>query len=292
MPETDFIDEIAPEPDVKELEAETPPPVEEAPPPVDPPVEKKTDEEKLPDEEKTSVPLPALQEERTRRQDLQQQLTESNERVGKIEALFERFRAEQVPPEKQIPSYEDDPEANLLGTLEETQTRLRELEQDKQQRTERDSQLDEGRVFIDRYAQSVNVFAEKNPDFHDAYKFGTAAVIEDLKARGYDDPVERENVLKYEEGMMIGRAMKAGKDPAEVIYNYARSRGYAKKAADEEEDTLARLVKGAEAAETLSGAGGETKGAMTLSRLSDLADEDPEEFDKQWDIMRRKGLLG
>ena len=99
MPETDFIDEIAPEPDVKELEAETPPPVEEAPPPVDPPVEKKTDEEKLPDEEKTSVPLPALQEERTRRQDLQQQLTESNERVGKIEALFERFRAEQVPPE-------------------------------------------------------------------------------------------------------------------------------------------------------------------------------------------------
>jgi len=98
-----------------------------------------------------------------------------------------------------------------------------------------------------------------------------------------------------EEGQLVGRALRAGKNPAQVVYEFAQHRGYkpnGEAKPSEEGDKLERFKAGAEASKSLSGAGAKSEGTMTLERLAELADSDPAAFDREWDKAKQKGLLG
>ena len=149
--------------------------------------------------------------------------------------------------------------------------------------------------FLGQYAASAREFSAGHADFDDAYAYLNKSVDDELKMRGFDDPAERANVLHYEEGQLAKRAFAAGKNPAEVIYDFAKHRGYTASGAneeDDEDDKLARLKEGAEASKSLAGPGAKGEGAVTLERLSELADSDPAAFDREWEKAKRSGLLG
>ena len=237
-----------------------------------------------------TVPLAALHEARARAKELNAELQGTRERMARMEALFERFQQDSTrasaPKET---TYEEDPAMYLRQNMATMQQRLDAVEADGKQQRGASQQAGQVQVVLDRYAAAVRSFSQTHEDFNDAYTFLGKAVDADLQARGYTDPVERAKVMQYEEGFMVGRAISGGADPAELLYNYAKSRGY-KVGGDE--NKIVRLQKGADAAKSLGGLKGGTAGEVTLQKLSELADGDPAEFDKEWAKAKRSGLLG
>lgn len=252
-----------------------------------------------------TVPHEALHEERERRKESDKKLDEMATKVTRMEALQERGRQERAEAERAaalesgaagIPDYEEDPVGHLLATISIHQEKLDGLTMADGQRNEREAAAGQEHHLLELYANSVRSFSEDNADFNDAYTFLAKSVDKELQARGITDPGERENALQYEEGQLVGRALNGGKNPAELIYNLAVHRGYAKLsgtdgdgAGSTGEDRIDTLTEGARKATTLSG-GGKTDPPVTLARLAAMPDDDPE-FDKLWDKARAQGLL-
>lgn len=231
-----------------------------------------------------TVPLPELLNERARRQELQAELRETRDKITRMETVFERFQKEHTPAKgaDAIPNYDDDPEGNLRGTIAALEQRLGKFEEAEKGREQKSTAQATEQQLLEQYAGSVRAFSKETPDFSDAYEFLAETRDADLKALGYDDPAERENAIKYEEGLIVGRALHRKQDPAKILYEYAKQRGY-KPGDKDDEDKLDRLQKGGDAAKSLAKNKGKTTGEMTLQRLTELADDDPEAFDREWD---------
>ena len=237
------------------------------------------------------IPLAALREERTKRQTLQARLDETIGKMGKMEEMFGKFQAEAKPKEPPVPTYEEDAGGHLLGRMTSMQERLDKFESRAEQTDQERDQAGQQQQLLNQYEAAVSAFSSRQLDFQEAYTFLGHSIDADLQARGYDDPTERRQIVLFEEGQIVGRMLKQGRDPAEQIYNYAKARGYQPRAVSDE-DKLARLQKGQKASTSLAGPGGRTEVPVTLERLAELADSDPKEFDKQWEKARRSGLLG
>tara|TARA_R100000306_G_C4345685_1_gene127536 strand:- start:30 stop:845 length:816 start_codon:yes stop_codon:yes gene_type:complete len=271
MDEQNVIDEIAGEEDTVE-ESQAP--------------EEASQEVEAKEEAKT-VPLTALQEARHETREFRDQLQQANQRMARMETVFDQFRgqASAQEPVEVPPSYDDDPD----GYLRNLGNRVDAAEQRVVEQQHRDQASNQEQQFLNQYAASVRTFSNENPDFQDAYAYLAKTIDEELKIRGITDPTERANVIQYEEGRMVGRAMHEGRNPAQTVYDFARHRGYTPNG--QEDGKLDQLKKGAEASKSLSGAG-KSEGSITLSRLSELADTDPEAFDREFEKAKRQGLLG
>lgn len=280
MSNTDIVDEIAGEeeaiePDVEEVEAETPEGEETEP-----------EKEEQPKERESNVPLAALQEERSRRQELQREIQEQRDKITRMEALWERTQQERAQAGRPTtPNPDEDPDGYYRAKIAELETELNGIKGQGQQRQEQEEQARQSQQLIERYASDVRRFAAETADFNDAYTFLYREADKDLQARGVTDPEMRSAILQQEEGQIVGLALREGRSPAEAIYGYAKYRGYK---AGNGENRLDALQKGAAAAKSLSGSKGRTEGTITLERLAEL---DGEEFDKAWNEAHRKGIL-
>ena len=152
-----------------------------------------------------TVPIGALHEARAANKELKAEIAATGDKITRMEALFERFQTEAKAPQADgLPDYEEDPVGHLHGKIEALQDKLdgfekrdtegRDLTQAKDTADARENAL------LERYAASIRTFTASTPDFQVAYDFLAKTIDADLIARGYDDPVERSNVIQYEEG--------------------------------------------------------------------------------------------
>src|SRR5262245_44479545 len=105
--------------------------------------------------------------------------------------------------------------------------------------------------------------------------------------------------LMHQDAMHIAnRAFALGVSPGALYYQAAKGRGYVTPKAQTQTPAarangkIAAAQRGQKASLTISG--GETRkgeNEMSLTDLSDLWLEDPDEFDKQWEVMKRAGKL-
>ena len=228
------------------------------------------------------VPHAALHESRMETRELR-------DKVTKMEALWTDFQRRSAAPKAEAPTYDEDPLAFTKSALDRANERLAALEGKTGEREKQDSAQRTEQQLLDQYTGFIREFSKTTPEFNKAYAFLANSLDEDLKARGYDDPQDRKKAIEYEEGLMVGRAMAAKKNPAELVWNYAKARGYK---TGTEENKLERLTKGQEAAKSLGGAKASGEAELTLEALSKLADEDPKAFDREWAKARKRGLLG
>lgn len=252
-------------------------------------------------EDDRRVPLAALHEARNEARALKEEIErlrrdqdDAKSRQQKIDEVLAQLRKEREQPEKTapaIPKFEEDPDGFYKGTIEQLRSELAEIKNQGQQRQQVEEQSQESQQLLERYAASVRQFKSTARDWDDAYQFLGQAIDKDLEARGYDDPMERARMIQYEEGAMVGRALKAGKSPAEIIYNYAKTKGW-KGAQVTDENKIERIQKGAKAAKSLSGPKGSGEAPMNLERLLELAKTDPQAFDREWAKAERQGILG
>lgn len=215
------------------------------------------------------VPHAALHEERRKRQQLEQELAE-----------FRKFK-EQIDAEKAktaIPDVNADPVGHFKAATDLTKQELTELrEKLARQEQEKLQQGNEERFKLTVVAHERD-FTKSTPDYFEAMAHLRDTRDQELRFYGVMDEAERAQILHREALGLAWHAMQTGENPAKRAYEMAKFRGYKPK--QKAEDKIETLQKGAQAAKSLSGKGGEGSAAMSPEALLEMDDA---EFDKHFD---------
>lgn len=231
-----------------------------------------------------TVPYGALAEERARRKGLQRELQEAHEaRVllqGRLDVLHElaqqQGRPQTVHRVEGAPG-DQDPDSATGGAQPEPVRGIDAIGND---------------AFRTQVLQSVRSYARERPDFLAAYQHAREARVAELSALGYG--AEEALAITFDDELeVIRNAYATGRNPAQVIYDYAIQRGYqAGQAGGEppargqtplhrpvsggmsEADKVALAARGQAGSKSLSSTGGGSVGTLTLEALAGLSDEE------------------
>lgn len=229
-----------------------------------------------------TVPYGALAEERARRKELQRELQNAagaQQRLqGRLDLLHEMAR-------QHAALSADDTSEPLVGPSEPQ--REPHVEPPSMAETEAQAQADA--VFQTQVMQSVREVLRDRPDFLAAYQHARQARVSELCALGYA-PQEALEITFDNEREVIRNAYANGRNPASVIYDYARRRGYGGATAPggsngaqavssgrgilSEAEKIALAARGQAASKSLSAAGGGSAGTLTLDALAGMSDEE------------------
>lgn len=240
----------------------------------------------------------ALAAERGRRRETERQLRE---------ALASRDVAPRLATTRRTdPDAEIDPEADPLGALKQMRAKIAAYEtaaaldeQTDAQRQAREAQI--GRV-EDAFQEHEADFRDEHPDYDDAAKHYAVSRAQELMKFGLD-PAKIQPMLREEFANLAATAIRARKNPAAVVYELAKGRGYGAAAAEpakviadpvkEVKDTgkLADLVRGQRATSPLSSAGGRAPAeldAATIGNISIRSKEGKDAFEKAFDKLEQQ----
>lgn len=238
------------------------------------------------------VPLPALQEERQRRKELQERLEAvERQRVADMAKLDERLRilqGAQQPAQPAQPETTDDAVRRLDGTVQEVAQRLQAEEHH--------------RALTARYQAAAGEFSAKTPDFQAAYTHLMNVRSAELAAAGVP-PDQIPMWIQRGELNMAAQALQQGINPAERAYGIAKALGYRPAEAQSAAATpspapssspapaqpdaaaqLATIAGGRDASASLAAAGGSpAAGTLTLETLLKMDDDEFARLDpKKW----------
>lgn len=203
--EAEVIKAAEPEPAPEPIKAEPAPVVETVkaePEPAPVKAEQPAPEEKY-------VPLKALHETRN-------ELNEYKRKLADLEARFNN------PPPPQEQYEEPDPEQDPIGALKYTRQQLADFQ--------RAQQAQQQETYVAQaYAASAQQFAAQTDDFRDAYNYAIQSRANELAALGAPQD-QIPNLIRQEELQIAATALQQGRNPAEVIYNFAKARNYVKAA--------------------------------------------------------------
>lgn len=224
------------------------------------------------------VPVRTLIEERRARQAAEARADtvarQVAELTAKIEALTKKPEVEPDPQEQPLEHLQhklgklEKTDAEILKTLEETRAANR------------------AQQFHAQVAAMEAAFAKEHADYYEAHKFLVAARLKDCELMGLDSATT-ERLIADEAQWMIGKALAARRNPAEVVYGMAKARGFAAapaaapaaKSANPAAATLKEVAKNIREATTLANAPG--KGAPPAEPDRDaIAALDDDAFDK------------
>lgn len=238
------------------------------------------------------VPLAALHKEREKRRAVDSELMTQREKVARADErlaiLNEMFGANgKTAPNAQAARPEADeiidPEKDIFGAFKQAMKKIETLNQ-KLDETRSTTQAKEAqRTVAEVYKSDVSRFAQETPDFTDAYQSLVAGRHRELEAMGVSDKLAREAVIAKEAAGIVNQAVAARQSPAQLLYNLAIARGYAKPAAapagatppnaaaQAPADKIDQIARGQRVAgASLSGAGGTSGEGLTVAALADM----------------------
>jgi hypothetical protein len=241
------------------------------------------------------VPLAALHEERTKRQELEQRTREqqalidkANERLAKLFEAQQQVQQPQQTPQEAVPAFTDDPEAafnHVQRQLAETQRQMQEYVQNfSQQQAQQQQHV--------QLAQQVSVqeaqFTQSVPDYPTAADYFYQRKVAEYQAFTGDELAAKQQVAKDYQGI-AQLAQRLGKNPAELMYNAAKAMGYVP-GQQQRAPQGGNLPKSPPT--SLANAHGSTrapdeKGAITAADIANMSEK---EFDDFFNGMARKGI--
>jgi len=228
------------------------------------------------------VPLRKLQEEVNARRELErknQELAEQFARADeRLRMLFQAQQPEQ-PKAPAVPDPKDDP----IGFMEWQKSEVERLATEQRQQQEVYQQQAQINAIDTAYKQSWAVFNTEKPDALDAYQHFVNVTAAYLEMQGV--PQQQINdLVQNEERKITVAAMQRGMNPAELIYEKAKTFGYQPKAAAVDETAkkaeadIDRRQKAAVASKSLSSAGGSKANTPSAMDLANMSEEEFEEF--------------
>jgi hypothetical protein len=251
------------------------------------------------------VPIHALHKERAGHKATKEALNQSQvkfaraeERMNMLLELAQSGQFNQQPgakPEAAKPkSPMDEPDIDVaedfVGALDQQKRRMAYLQKTMvEERTQRETQHTEAQVRT-AYLNDAKQFVAKEAAFPAAYKHVVSARHAQLKAVGVEDEGQRNAMIAQEERDLVHQAFKAGKSPAQVLWDYALGSGFVKPSGtpqpsaqpntDQHAANVAKIAaqkKGQAASASLSGVGGSPR-SLTLAQIADMDDEDFSKF--------------
>lgn len=272
----------------------------------------------------------ALRADRAEKQLLAQRLSNYDDFIKQIrENRGQKQEPERKEPEQpKIPSIDEDPVGHFQAQVTMLQQQIERLTQGTQQTHQQlQAQTEEQRFWGDVERSEVaeraasptfTVTVEGKPtqvsDYDLACQHLESMRVAELETMLPDESPHaiayaqklgapsvaavRAYMLNQDRIAVARHAMAINMSPAKLYYSLAKQRGYqppTQAAAQQQrgKQQIAAQKAGAKAAVTISGgSGGGSKEMNSLSDLTDLYAEDPDEFDKQWEKMRAAGRLG
>ena len=281
---------------------------EQAPEPETPfSLEQESPEPQLEQQHTKHVPLSALQEERQRRQEYQQELDRERQRAAQMEQRFqqmvERMQAAQppVPREEPIPAFEEDPAAHVAAVTRKYEQEMAELRQFKEQQVQLSHQQAQQYQLMQAVQSHEAAFMQATPDYADTTNAYTQRRLAEYTALGLDDVSAKQQIARDFQGMAMF-ALQRGQNPAEALYKAARAAGIAPAAQNPSQapapaQQAPRAPNGqfpkAPVATSLSNVSGAPQqpdegGALTLEKIASMSDK---EFDAVWRQMERGQIV-
>lgn len=243
------------------------------------------------DPSERTVPHGALHEERQKRKALEKRAAEYEARMAKMERAWEEAQKRLQPAEDapKAPDFDTDPAGWLKHQLETTGKTVQQLQQEREAETKLRQQQAQEQQFIARVQADEAEFTKEQPDYPEAVTW-----LRDKRIRMFElagmSPQEAAQAVYGESIYYAQNAIRSGRNPGEVFYGLAREMGYSgpKPKQNDAAARIEKLQKGQERSSRMS-SGGESAENITLAQLAEL---EGEEFDKEWNRLRKKGLLG
>lgn len=238
----------------------------------------------------------AFHQERERRKAVEKELTDLREKFARgderLRVITEAMQAR--PATQQEPAAEPpkaiDPKEDIFGAYEQLKAELAELKGGVQQETARQRQEREVGEVIRDYQSDLNRFVQAEPTFADAFRYVMQSRSAEYAALGVPEAQIRQ-ALQQDELQVAIQARQAGVSPAERIFQIAKARGFAPKAAEsapaaapaapaETPAQKAERVAAGQAGpgKSLSAAGGAPAGEVTFEMLAAMNEADFEKF--------------
>lgn len=227
----------------------------------------------------------ALKEERIKRQELEKKFKQTSEQQEKMKSTFDSMlqvlQGNHHEPSVSVPSYDEDPIGYLRHQQEQINSVLYNQQQYLQQVAEQNKQQTEQNNLINSYKTQAKQFANENTDFADAYRYLVDSMKNEYRALGIPEE-QLAQVLHDDEMSIVRNCTSMNKNPAEVLYNLAKVRGFSlTKPIKPTEPTakISNIKKGLERSKSLSQGGHVDNNSVSLD---DIASMSRKEFDEVW----------
>jgi len=143
------------------------------------------------------------------------------------------LKAQRAAAQKpKAPEFIEDPKGYIDAKEQEVREALKELRETNAKRAEADQQQQQLQTLYTSIASHEQAFASANPDYQDAINHVRAVRANQLKMMFPDaTDAQIQQQIGREELGGAHQVLQRGGNPAEFAYNYAKTLGYAKKAA-------------------------------------------------------------
>jgi len=242
----------------------------------------------------------ALREERGKRRELERRL-EAIER-GEGRSMEARQPRQERQQEEDI-----DPEVDPMGALRQLRAKVAAYEAEERMEAETQQQRqakDEAIAQVERaFEEHEADFRDEHPDYDAAAKHYAESRARELLSFGIQ-PKNVQTMLREEFANLAAMAIRARKNPAAVVYEAAKGRGYAKgKAAPADADKadkgagskLKDIARGARATSALQTGGGRSStgvDAETIARINIRTPEGRAAFQREFAKLEQEAKAG
>jgi hypothetical protein len=234
-----------------------------------------------PPEKHQTVPLPVLLEERNKARQIREQFEEERRKWTAAEArmqerldILAQAMTRDQQPKQPTPSFDDDPIAATVHGFQQTGETVKAL-QAKLDQIEKGQQAEH----LERQMTSAAVAAEQQfkasaPDYDSAIEHLVNARGRELAALGYQGQQILE-IMHGERKQVLQQSLQSGRNPAQVLYELAKVRGYAPKAAaPKAEQRMDTLEAGNKAASGIDNVAGRQTKSISLQSLIEMDDDE------------------
>jgi hypothetical protein len=237
--------------------------------------------EESPPEKHQTVPLPVLLEERNKGRALREQFEEERRKWAAAEARMQerldivvRAMTHEQQAKQPVPSFDDDPIAATVHGFQQTGDVVKAL-QAKLDRIEQGQQAEHfERQLTTAAVAAEHQFKTTTPDYDEAIKHLINARGSELSALGYQRQQAIE-IMQAESKQLTTQSLQSGRNPAQVLYELAKVRGYAPKAqAPKAEQKMDTLESGNRAASGIDNVAGRQQKSVSLQSLIEMDDDE------------------
>jgi len=214
------------------------------------------------------------------------------ERFNQLVQRVQQPQQQQPQVQEPAPQVAPDPNEDIFGAVQHQAKTIEQVQAEitayKQQR----AQEEQKQRIIQAAGAAEQQFMAEAPDYPDALNHLRAARVAELQMFGLTEAQARAKVGQ-EEIQLAAQALQRGQNPAKLAYDWAKQRGYAKKAPEPAPEPPAeKLTRQAEAqarSGTLSHGGGapapvkldaRTVAAMSEAEFSALMEKHPKALEK------------
>jgi hypothetical protein len=189
-----------------------------------------------------------LHEERGWRRRLSEELKETKAQLAALASRAELMmsqistKGQEQESDDEVPDPENDPLGFIAHEMASLRSEIKQLKGEREKETQTQTQREQHAAILNAARESSEAFMKRNPEFSDAMNFLTDARTKELQSIGIKENQIRA-ALENDILVLTANALQNGVDPATMLFNVAKSRGFRpKKLAAQAPNTLGSVL--------------------------------------------------